>query len=264
MQVQLDSEHKFPFNLYHYGANGTGQQRFQTGFNVYPGDLDYDYFWFHFQLDMPEEFLPKGEVVYQWATFKDLDDEAAPIYSIGCQTTVGSPDDTKIELFNGLESMSNDSDFIRNRSWDDQNAENTFYGHAYQPMGNPAVYDLRPSQDFSETNVAQSCFAVINIDNKVNREQHYEDGQRIFNRRYEATFGGRLYASDTSRVFIGLPENQFTWRFGEPNYVYPEPVVTEKEKEEEQLATPVKIDDSANMLSVAVGTILAGASLLAF
>ena len=50
--------------------------------------------------------------------------------------------------------MGNDSSVIRNRAWDDQNAENTFYGHAYTPMGNEAVYDLRPSQDYSETNVA--------------------------------------------------------------------------------------------------------------
>ena len=73
---------------------------------------------------------------------------------------------------------------------------------------------------------------MINIDNKLNRQQSYEDGARIFNRRYEAKFGGRLYANDTNKLFIGLPENTFVWKFGEPRYIEPEKPVTEKEKKD--------------------------------
>jgi len=68
---------------------------------------------------MPEEFLVEGEIVYQWATFSDLDDESAPVYSIGCKTKVGDPSETKIELFIGDTSMSNDALKIRGRTWDD-------------------------------------------------------------------------------------------------------------------------------------------------
>lgn len=96
-----------------------GKQRIESGFNVYPGDFDYDYFWWHFQIDMPTEFLVKGEIVYQWATFTDLDDESAGTYSFACKTEVGDVEATKIELFAGDSSMKNDSILVENRTWDD-------------------------------------------------------------------------------------------------------------------------------------------------
>ena len=68
---------------------------------------------------MPPEFLTDGEIVYQWATFEDMDDEKAQVYSIGCKAQVGSPAETKIELFLGDTSMANDSDKVTNRAWDD-------------------------------------------------------------------------------------------------------------------------------------------------
>ena len=261
--MQIDAEHSFPFNMYNYGDSGIGQQVFQTGFNNYPGDLDYDYFWFRFVVDMPHEYLPDGEVVYQWATFRDLDDESAPVYSIGCQATVGDPLKTKIELFIGDSSMKNDSLKVMNRTWDDQNAENNFYGHAYVPMSNPDVYEQRPSSTYSDTNAIQNCFAMINIDNKVNRAQHEKDGKSVFNRRYDVTLGARLYENDNAKKFIGLPDNSFTWRFGEPRYEHPEPEVTEKEITEQKLNTPAK-KENAVTLRFAVGTLLASAALLSF
>mmetsp|Transcript_16936 Transcript_16936/g.21446 ORF Transcript_16936/g.21446 Transcript_16936/m.21446 type:complete len:100 (+) Transcript_16936:405-704(+) len=96
-------------------------------------------------------------------------------------------------------------------------------------MSNEGVYELRPSKDYSDTNVAQSCFAMINIDNKVNRAKQEDDGKSVFNRRYDVKLGARLYASNNDKLFVGLPENNFTWKFGEPRYNEPEPEVTEEE-----------------------------------
>ena len=55
--------------MYHYNSDGTGSQSLITGFDVSPGDLDYDYFWFKFYIDMPAENFSDGEIVYQWAAF---------------------------------------------------------------------------------------------------------------------------------------------------------------------------------------------------
>ena len=91
--------------------------------------------------------------------------------------------------------MSNDSSYIKYRSWEDQNTESNFYGHAYVRIENDSMYELRPSET-SKLNSLQSCYAQINIDNKVARAEAERAGQSIFNRNYEVKMGARLYASD--------------------------------------------------------------------
>ena len=237
MQVQANSNDVFNMNLSYTGAQGIGTQRLESGFNVYPGDLDYDYFWWHFEIDMPTDFLVTGEVVYQWAQFRDVNDEDAGVFSVGCKTEVGDTDAVKIELFAGDNSMENDSLFVAGRSWKDQNEESNFNGHAYTRIENDSMYELLPSK-ISNLNSVQSCYAQINIDNKVARAEAKSNGQSIFNRYYEVTLGARLYASDQDSSFIGLPENDFTLKFGEPQYVPPEEEVTEEEIVEQKLNTP--------------------------
>lgn len=79
------------------------------------------------------------------------------------------------------------------------------------------------------------------------------------------TLGARLYADDKKRLFTGMPENEFVWKFGEPRYIPPEKPVSEEEKKDKNLATPAKSETaSGEMLRVAVGTILGSAVLLTF
>ena len=94
MQVQVTSDDSFVFNLYNYGGQGIGHQRLETGFDVYEGARSYDYFWFHFSIDMPVEFFNDGEVIYQWATFDDQENDST--YSIGCKSVVGDPHSTEV------------------------------------------------------------------------------------------------------------------------------------------------------------------------
>ena len=121
------------------------------------------------------------------------------------------------------------------------------------PKGDQTLLNL---QDNAQNgNKSQSCFAEINIDNKVNRDP------RIFNKKYATTMGARRYANDAATVFMGFPENNFEWHFDEPEYVPVAPEVEEEDIGEQALNnTP----DAASFVAVA-GTILASTvTLLAF
>ena len=193
-----------------------------------------------------------------------MDDESAGTYSFACKTEVGDVEATKIELFAGDSSMKNDSILVESRTWDDQNTEINFYGHAYVRIENDSMYSLQPSET-SEMNSVQSCYAQINIDNKVARAEAERAGNSIFNRRYQVDMGARLYANDQDTDFIGMPENRFYWKFGEPRYIPPEEVITEEDIVEQKLSTPETKDDAAVYgLGVTVATILATAGLLTF
>ena len=79
------------------------------------------------------------------------------------------------------------------------------------PKSNAALHELQDS-DHHEGNSYQSCWAEINIDNKVNRDYS------IFNKSYSVVMGARKYTSNDATEFVGYPENRFTWTFGEPTY----------------------------------------------
>ena len=79
------------------------------------------------------------------------------------------------------------------------------------PKSQAYLHELQDSETH-DGNSYQSCYAEINIDNKVNRDYS------IFNKSYSVVMGARKYTSDDATEFVGYPENKFTWEFGEPTY----------------------------------------------
>ena len=174
---------------------------------------------------------------------------------------VGDPDGAAVELFVGDTPMTNDSPVVIYRTWSKQNVESQFYNHSYTIKPNDMLHMTRSSDEW-DTNSAQSCFAQINIDNKVNRDTS------IFNRDYTVLMGARKYASDTDTDFTGFPENAFDWTFGEePLYNFPPPPPPPVEEVEEQSLyeeTPEEEDDSGSTVSAIAGVIVSSAALLTF
>ena len=127
-----------------------------------------------------------------------------------------------------------------------------YKNHAYVPKSDKTLLDLKENPQSG--NKTQSCYAEINIDNKVNRDN------RIFNKKYATTMGARRYANDDATVFMGFPENTFVWDFDEPEFVAPTPISDEEIGEAALNNTP----DHASLVAAA-GMILASTvSLLAF
>lgn len=102
-------------------------------------------------MDLPDQFLEQGTIMYQWATFDDREDPDAITYTVACKTMIGDPGATEIELFVRETSMGNDSEAVAGKRWWEQNASNNYKGHAYKSKSDN-YYLLRDSEDYTDSN----------------------------------------------------------------------------------------------------------------
>ena len=72
---------------------------------------------FLFELDAPNEALKEGKIVYQYVTYKKADNITIAPISVGCKTKVGDPYVSEVKTFNGTNSLSSESNFVKNRTW---------------------------------------------------------------------------------------------------------------------------------------------------
>ena len=54
--------------------------------------------WFYVSLDVPDELMANGEVMYQYVTLVDQTGAEAP-YTIGCKTTYGTETDYAVDVY---------------------------------------------------------------------------------------------------------------------------------------------------------------------
>ena len=59
-----------------------------NGYTVYEQLIASDWWWWQLSLDMPDQLLDIGNIVYQWVTLVDINGDEQP-FTIGCKTTVG-------------------------------------------------------------------------------------------------------------------------------------------------------------------------------
>lgn len=65
--------------------------------------------------------MSDGAIVYQYATFQRADNFTAKPITVGCATKIGQPFVSQIDTFEGYSSLADDSNVVKNVTWDNQN-----------------------------------------------------------------------------------------------------------------------------------------------
>ena len=120
-------EESFEYDaLSNLNVDGDAFQYFDAGFETNPTNDDQnDWLYFQFDLEAPEAALQDGKIVYQYITYSKEDDYTSDPITIGCATKLGSYSDSRVDTFQGTNSMSSDSTVIVGQTWQNQNNQET-------------------------------------------------------------------------------------------------------------------------------------------
>ena len=120
-------EESFEYDaLSNLNVDGDAFQYFDAGFETNPTNDDQnDWLYFQFDLEAPEAALKDGKIVYQYITYSKEDDYSSDPITIGCATKLGSYSDSRVDTFQGTNSMSSDSTVIVGQTWQNQNNQET-------------------------------------------------------------------------------------------------------------------------------------------
>ena len=120
-------EESFEYDaLSNLNVDGDAFQYFDAGFETNPTNDDQnDWLYFQFDLEAPEAALQDGKIVYQYITYSKEDDYSSDPITIGCATKLGSYSDSRVDTFQGTNSMSSDSTVIVGQTWQNQNNQET-------------------------------------------------------------------------------------------------------------------------------------------
>lgn len=158
---QIVSADTFEFAATSLNSTGTAKQSVIAGFEVNPYDENAnDMLGFLFELDAPEDALKEGKIVYQYVTYKKADNITIPPISIGCKTKVGDPYVSEVKTFNGTNSLSSESSFVKNRTWSQQNSEDKAKKKDSYGLSQESVFYKKESSDVTG-NSLQPCLAQI-------------------------------------------------------------------------------------------------------
>lgn len=89
------------------GFEGRGEQRMFTELIVSPAFSDDDILRVYMEIELPEDVLKNGTIVYQYMQLLGENDMEGqdPYMSVGCQVTVGDMESRKVENFYGVDKM---------------------------------------------------------------------------------------------------------------------------------------------------------------
>lgn len=120
-------EESFEYDaLSNLNVDGEAYQYLDAGFETNPTNDDQnDWLYFQFDLEAPEAALQDGKIVYQYITYSKEDDYSSDPITIGCATKLGSYSDSRVDTFQGTNSMSSDSTVIVGQTWQNQNNQET-------------------------------------------------------------------------------------------------------------------------------------------
>ena len=171
-----------------------------NGFQVYEYYEASDFWWWYLTLDLPDELMSNGEILYQWVTLIDMTGYELP-YSIGCKTVVGEDGNSQIDLFtqdaNTVADMFSTSVTVYGQTWDNQAASIKDENFTMWTAGEQNAPEAPASTVEGNTNHA--CYFSKEFP-KIGRD--YEN----FDKQFDIYVGARIYANDSATSFTAIPE----------------------------------------------------------
>ena len=161
-------------------------------------------------LDLPENLLSTGDVIYQWVTLVEEYGGGKP-FTIGCKSTVGFDYSDSIDVFSQdqstIEALWSNSDSIKDKTVDSQAEDLRLDVHEWV-----AGTDYSPVAPATESagNTVHACYFAKELP-KIGRDPN------DFHINYKAYMGARIYSSNIDTDFISIPEeNDFYIYLGSP------------------------------------------------
>lgn len=196
------------------GITGEVKQSIQTGFDFNPMDEAVnDELVFNFDLDAPAALMPKGSRVVQYVTFSNPANKKEKPQTIGCTTQVGDPYVSSVMTWKGSTSMADTSKAVKGKAFDKQNnKEKAKKKESFKLTQDHAWYttEEKKAADGVTDQYLQPCIAKLDMGKKM-------EATDPFFATYKVDMGVRIYANDTTKEFISLPQKTSTVEIKKPN-----------------------------------------------
>jgi len=194
-------------------VNYSASQSTKHGFQTYPKLTESDYWWFNVNLDVPDELMANGEVIYQYVTLEDTTGKEAP-YTVGCKTTYGTGTDYAVDVYTQT------SDKISELF---SNSTDSVVGKAYNAQGPRYIEDASDVKWTAGTARVGTTAAASTIAGNTNHACYfYKELPKIgrnpndFEKDFKIHVGARLYANTSATTFTAIPESESTIRLSTP------------------------------------------------
>lgn len=212
------------------------------GFKTYESADATKRWFFNLALEMPTERFVTGEIIYQYITFEDEDQDDDYTGAVACKIEVGDTSKTQVDQWVGVTDLSSESDEIVGRKWYKQNKDTKMTEPKYEALFYKDLFELveSPRTGYS----VQMCEVEIKVDDDVNFD----------NMVLDMTVGARIYENNDATEFYSTPEKWFDWyqselEFSEELKVVPvyeletaKPKVNEEKKFEVDLTSTISQD----------------------
>lgn len=195
------------------GSTPTGTQSLHNGFMLYEAQVESDFWWFTFTLDMPDMVMNAGNVLYQWVTFTETGTSPGTPWTLGCMVTVGTANTYTVkeytEQVTGLELFPNATDTVIGLAWDAQAPDFVVDSVDMKFVGDSVQVGYTPTTSATTGNSVYPCYAHREFQ-KIGRNPY------DFDKTYNIEFGARVYSDAAATSFTEMPTHSSTLYLAAP------------------------------------------------
>jgi len=198
----------------------SASQSTSHGFQTYPKLTESDWWWVQMGLDIPDELMADGEIMYQYITFEDTTGGEAP-FTIGCKTTYGVETDYAVDVYTQTtdkipELFSNNTDSVIGKAYNAQGPRYIEEASDVKWSAGTARVGSTVSASTTAGNTNHGCYFYKELP-KIGRNPN------DFDKDFKIHVGARIYASSSATTFTAVPEAESTIRLAAPPSYYVAP-----------------------------------------
>lgn len=191
----------------------SGNQYMYNGFMLYEEQVESDFWWFSFFLELPNMVVSDGNVIYQFVTLTDTADDPDAPWTLSCSVTIGDDTNTYTiqeyyEQVTGEELLS-DSDVVVGVDYTSQAPDFIEDDINMQFTGSDAQVGVKSLDATSDSNTVYPCFAYKELP-KIGRNPY------DFDKTYSIELGARVYSDASATDFTEIPTNTDSLYLPEP------------------------------------------------